>query len=272
MTSSNNSGIPPASQPPQSSESRPQQAASGWPGWPAWVAQVQNALRLQQEQIMMLQKRVDMLSAQLKSAEAKPTYSIDKIEYHFDQLKIEKLDGTLNIGIQPPADGSESNIDQLIVQQAKNGHGIGITGDGSGDGNNVVGSGTSGTPNVFPSAGPAATNLPPPFDNIQRRVNQYMEQQGAEALASLEQEIGLPLDPYHRRIVIEDIRRQLPTRIQFYMQQMKTNNPDSDTQPFTVEEQVTGKTIRDIQMAFRQYLMKLSTNGSGPEGGGILQA
>ncbi|MNG13098.1 putative spore germination protein GerPC [compost metagenome] len=82
----------------------------------------------------------------------------------------------------------------------------------------------------------------------------------------------MPLDPYHRRIVIEDIRRQLPTRIQFYMQQMKANNPDFDTQPFTVEEQVTGKTIRDVQMAFRQYLMKLGTNGSGPEGGGVLQA
>lgn len=272
MTLANNSGIPPYGHIAQAGDAKPQQAA-GLAGWPAWAAQVQQALKLQQDQIAMLQSRVDMLCSQMKTAEAKPAYSIDKIEYHFDQLKIEKLDGTLNIGIQPPSDGSGSDIDQLIVQQAKKGQGMGFNGNGTGNGNgddDNVESGGGGSPNVFPSAEPAAMKLPPPFDNIQRRVNDYMDRQAPGALVDLEKEMSLPLDPYHRRIVIEDIRRQLPTRIQFYMKQAKADNPDSDTLPFTVEEQVTGKTIRDVQMAFRQYLTKLGSNGSGGEGG-VLQ-
>ncbi|PWW05692.1 spore germination protein PC [Paenibacillus cellulosilyticus] len=243
-----------------------QTAGAAWPGWPTWVNQVQQTLRHQQEQITMLQKRVDMLMTQVKAAEARPTYHIDKIEYQFDQLKIEKLDGTLNIGIQPSGDGSESDIDQFIVQQAKKGA-AGPTGAAAGA--NGVGTGEPGSlnskPNVFPSAGPASMQMPPPFGTVQTRVNEYLDQKAPMSLVHFEQELNVPLDPYHRRIVIEDIRRQAPTRIQFYMQQAAQGEDITEADTTALEDQVTAKTIRDVDMAMRQYLSKLS---SGSEAGG----
>lgn len=260
MTVSMNNGIP-ISQAAQAAEQQ-----SGWPGWPAWVQHVQHSFKMQQEHIARLQSQLDSLSMQLKAAEAKPTYHIDKIEYQFDQLKIEKLDGTLNIGIQPPADGSESDIDQLIVQQAKNGFDASSVVN-SGNGSNEIINNTK--PNVFPSAGPAMMQAPPPFGSIQTRINDYLDQNGALKLAMYEAEYNLPLDPYHRRIVIEDIRRQSPTRIQFYLQQAAQAANTSDSNGPTVAEQVTAKTIQDIDMALRQYITKLS--GGDASAGGVTQ-
>ncbi|MBD3918658.1 hypothetical protein H8B09_07850 [Paenibacillus sp. PR3] len=271
MAVTNNNGIP-YGQPAASAAERP---TAGWQGWPTWVAQVQQTLRQQQEQIAMLQKRVDMLMTQVQTAAAKPTYHIDKIEYQFDQLKIEKLDGTLNIGIQPSGDGGEGEIDQFIVQQAKKGNVIpsgplGAAVDG-GNGGTGIGNAESGAPgslnskpNVFPSAGPASMQMPPPFGTVQTRVNEYLDTKAPHALVNFEHELNVPLDPYHRRIIIEDIRRQAPTRIQFYMQQASSGDiAQADSPDF--EDQVTAKTIRDVDMAMRQYLTKLSSGGNQQE-------
>lgn len=266
MAVTNNNDIP-YGQPAASAAER--SAGTGWPGWPAWISRVEQTLRYQQEQIAMLQKRFDMLMAQVQAAEAKPTYRIDKIEYQFDQLKIEKLDGTLNIGIQPSGDGGESDIDQFIVQQAKKGvagpNGAAGAGGNGGNGNGNGGSGGPGSlnskPNVFPSAGPASMQMPPPFGDVQTRVNAYLDNNAPTALVSFEQELNVPLDPYHRRIIIEDIRRQAPTRIQFYMQQAAQSADIADANSALLEDQVTAKTIRDVDMAMRQYLTKLSSGG-----------
>ncbi|MFC4403212.1 spore germination protein GerPC [Gracilibacillus xinjiangensis] len=57
-----------------------------------------------QQHIQQLQKEVNSLESrilQLEQKEQSPKTTIEKLEYHFDQLKIEKLDGTLHIGISP---------------------------------------------------------------------------------------------------------------------------------------------------------------------------
>jgi spore germination protein PC len=225
------------------------------------VAQVQQTLRHQQEQIAHLQQRIEMLMSQVKAADAKPTYHIDRIEYKFDQLKIERLDGTLNIGIQPSGDG-EGDIDQFIVQQANKGA-FGPKGAEAGAGGSGTGDGEPGSlsskPNVFPSAGPASMQAPPPFGTIQTRVNEYMDEKAPVALVNLEHELNTPLDPYHRRIIIEDIRRQTPTRIRFYMQQAAQAADVAEADSSSLEDQVTAKTIRDVEMAMKQYLTKLSS-------------
>lgn len=270
MAVTNNNGIP-YGQPAASAAERP--ADAGWQGWPTWVAQVQQTLRHQQEQIAMLQKRVDMLMAQVQTATAKPTYHIDKIEYQFDQLKIEKLDGTLNIGIQPSGDGGEGEIDQFIVQQAKKGNVVqsgapgaaGVGGAGIGNAESGEPGSLNSKPNVFPSAGPASMQMPPPFGTVQTRVNDYLDNKAPQALVAFEHELNLPLDPYHRRIVIEDIRRQAPTRIQFYMQQASSGDI-AQADSASLEDQVTAKTIRDVDMAMRQYLTKLSSGGESAGG------
>lgn len=121
-------------------------------------------------------------------------------------------------------------------------------------------------PNVFPTASPAATQPPPPFSAIQSRVDAYLDQTAPIRLGAFEMEQNLPLDPFHRRIVIEDLRKQMPQRIQYYMQQVSKDQGDDEQDDSAIEEQVTTKTIRDIEMAFRQYLNKLANGGTNAGG------
>ncbi len=69
---------------------------NNYQSWQMWVQQVMQYMQKQQELIDQLTRKVD----QLQSNE-KPQTVIEKIEYHFDQLKIETLEGTLQIGLTP---------------------------------------------------------------------------------------------------------------------------------------------------------------------------
>ncbi|WP_067840601.1 spore germination protein GerPC [Amphibacillus sediminis] len=58
-----------------------------------WYYINQQAIKIKE-----LEQKLSLLEEQLSSH---PRTHIDKIEYHFDQLKIERLEGTLQIGISP---------------------------------------------------------------------------------------------------------------------------------------------------------------------------
>jgi spore germination protein PC len=79
---------------------------------PYYVQQVFNALRIQSEKIQQLEKQLQDLKSDVDSIKSNKTASIGPINYHFEQLKIEKLEGTLNIGITPT---EGNNLDEAIV-------------------------------------------------------------------------------------------------------------------------------------------------------------
>ncbi|WP_246363656.1 spore germination protein GerPC [Halobacillus locisalis] len=80
--------------------------------WQSYIQQMMKQLEQQQQIIQQLQKQVESLTSN-----EKPQTVIEKIEYHFDQLKIETLEGTLQIGLTP--NGSDlSDIGDLYSKQA----------------------------------------------------------------------------------------------------------------------------------------------------------
>lgn len=58
-------------------------------------------IQQQQQTIHQLNTKVQSLTEQLSQLQRNPTITIEKLEYNFDQLKVETLEGTLNIGISP---------------------------------------------------------------------------------------------------------------------------------------------------------------------------
>ncbi|WP_419873844.1 spore germination protein GerPC [Candidatus Pristimantibacillus sp. PTI5] len=212
--------------------------------WQMWSLEVQNKLKEQQEQLDALNAKVLALCEQIKQLEARPTYNIESIEYHFDQLKVEKLDGTLNIGMTAPGMGDESfpgNIEQLSVSQ----------------------------PEVFPSAGPSIPSPSGVYNNIFNEMTRYLDDEAPHKLVSYENELCIPLDPYHRKIIIDDIRKQVPTRIHYYMQ--KTDQ-GTDAQKAAADDQATAasvlaKTRRDADAALLAYMRQLQTGA--PSSGGM---
>ncbi|WP_028610407.1 spore germination protein GerPC [Paenibacillus harenae] len=211
--------------------------------WQIWSLDVQQKLKSQQEQIDRLEAQVAALCEQLKQLEARPAYNIESIEYHFDQLKVEQLDGTLNIGMTAPGSGNDSfpgSIEQLAVNQ----------------------------PEVFPSAGPSIPPQSGPYTDIFNEMNRYLDTEAQQKLIMYENELCIPLDPYHRRIVIEDVRKQVPTRIQYYLREGERG---AEEQSAAVDDnaiisRVLAKTKRDADAALLAYMRQLQ-NGSAPSGG-----
>ncbi|WP_138753377.1 spore germination protein GerPC [Paenibacillus sinopodophylli] len=211
--------------------------------WQMWSLEVQNKLGEQQEQLDTLHAQVQALCDQIKQLERRPTYNIESIEYHFDQLKVEKLDGTLNIGMTAPGTGDDSfpgSIDQLSVKK----------------------------PEVFPSAGPSIPSPSAMYNDIFDEMTRYLNVEAPQALLAYEQELCIPLDPYHRKIIIEDIRKQVPSRIHFYMQKRENSNKSEQTaeDDTAASADVLAKTKRDADAALLSYMRQLQT-GMASSGG-----
>ena len=63
--------------------------------------------------LLSLKKRT-RTSAKIKELGEQPPIKIDKIEYKFEQLKIDSLDGTLNIGLNPL---TPDNLEDIIINE-----------------------------------------------------------------------------------------------------------------------------------------------------------
>ena len=79
--------------------------------WSTYLYELQYYMMQQDEKIKLLEKRLDTLEKQVAENKAP---NIEKIEYKFDQLKIEHLAGTLHIGLSP---SDLENIEDLAIQQ-----------------------------------------------------------------------------------------------------------------------------------------------------------
>ncbi|BBH19590.1 putative spore germination protein GerPC [Paenibacillus baekrokdamisoli] len=245
------------------------------------IYQLRSQLNNQQTVINQLSKQVDSLNERVKAAESRPVYHIDSMAYHFDQLKVEKLDGTLNIGMTPPSEETIKEVGQLVMPgpspqtiQYPNAGGpcqqnSPFVSNGSHNGSNQQ---TSG-PNFFPSSdapfAPNATQPRPPYPEIRSEVDAYLNTSAPVKLSQLEAEFGVALDPFHRRLVIEDIRKQMSTRIQYYIQVAEQGEAGAagkaapaplHTDPGHIKSDVLTKTTRDIDAALQSYLSKLQSN------------
>ena len=217
-----------------------------------------NCLELQQKQMQELQKQLLHLTKRVQEAESKPVYKIEKLEYHFDQLKVEKLDGTLNIGMTPPATEQLDELGQVLLPQ------------------NKVQGGASVYPiNPATTANAAANNEAPPIPihmqspgalkQMMQRVDDYMNESASEVLNKICQELECSIDMHHRSMVLADIHKQLPSRLQHYLQHhgqsFGASANSSQPQQRNLEEHAVNCTIRDAELAMRQYLTNIASLG-----------
>jgi len=77
-----------------------------------YIQQLFSMLESQQKEIVQLRQSISRLSSELNQLKEKPAMTVERLEYKFDQLKVERLEGTLNIGINP---ADLESIDDLSV-------------------------------------------------------------------------------------------------------------------------------------------------------------
>ena len=66
-----------------------------------YIRQLYDQMYLQHQELSELRSLVTQLSAEVKQLKEKPSVTVERLEYKFDQLKVETLEGTLNIGLNP---------------------------------------------------------------------------------------------------------------------------------------------------------------------------
>ncbi|MBS4198656.1 hypothetical protein KHA93_03200 [Bacillus sp. FJAT-49732] len=172
-----------------------------------YLKQLNEYVAWQQQEINQLQTTMAQLSADVQKLKEKPSITVERLEYKFDQLKVEKLDGTLNIGLNP---ADLNNIEDF-------------------------------------SAVPSMRNEKAPEEDQQmktellEKLNQYVDQQLDKIIHESENQIGIQLEESYFNLIKEDIRKQLPTRAEHYLHFFSTRTNEDIT-----SEQLFEKMYRTI--------------------------
>jgi len=154
---------------------------------------VQMTLQIQENRIAALEQTIQKLQEQLKQLKDKPNIQVEKIEYKFDQLKVETLDGTLNIGLNP---SDLANIEDFAVQNQ-----------------------SLNTP-IHPKAQMQRSM------KIEESIYQYLETELPVVFKETQNQLNVQLDDSYLDFIKQDIMKQLPTRIDYHVQNTAANKRD----------------------------------------------
>lgn len=185
------------------------------------LQRIQQHIEQQNHRIKMLEDMVDDLRDNYEQLSNAPRTNIEKIEYKFDQLKIERLDGTLNIGLTP--NGGADMLEDFTV---------------------------NGTNGMNPSS-----LAPEMIQSIQQNVNSYMQNGALKQLGELEQKYNYPLDDPYRHFILNDIQKQLDQRINYYLNQQQQRSPNAS--PQELSEEIEQKLKRDIVNGMEAFIKNL---------------
>jgi spore germination protein PC len=144
-------------------------------------------IQAQERKIRQLEKTMETIQSELKELKEKPGIRVDKIEYKFDQLKVETLEGTLNIGLNP---SDLQGIEDFSVDQ-----------------NQVK------TP--FTPKDHIETMM-----ELENHLYHYVETEIEPLIKQTQEKLNVNIDGSYTDFMKEDIKKQIPNRIEFYLRQI----------------------------------------------------
>ncbi|PSL51295.1 spore germination protein GerPC [Salsuginibacillus halophilus] len=148
-----------------------------------------------------------------------------KIEYKFDQLKVEHLEGTLNIGWNPKHTGQESFINDCDV-------------------------------NSKPNTG---NHLQMMIEHITDNVLKEYHANIDNWMHSLENEHGLHLPPSFQKRMTDDLEMQIPGRVEYYVNRQSdnvTNSEKTDMKPL-----IQAQVLEDVYETVAGFVRHESEKG-----------
>jgi spore germination protein PC len=187
-----------------------------------YFQQLNAQLYSQSQKMDEMNKIIRQLQQEIKQLKENNNPPVVKNEYKFDLLKVERLEGTLNIGLNP--NGSDSAVGEFDVGQSM--------------------------------------NVPPSKEHqdicqkVQKKMNQYLNQDACKVLEWLEKKYGYPLEESYRNFIINDVRQQLDKRIQYYVSQISLEQIQEGQWP-QVELSICNKVQKDIENTFEAFIRNL---------------
>lgn len=193
------------------------------------------------ERIEKLERIIQEMQEEIDDIKQRKHFNIERIEYQFDQLKIEQLEGTLNIGITP---GHAENIEKYAVHQKE-------MEDLQFSQSPASNSSNQNSPNE-PEEKYSAL-----FQPIYDQINNHLQENKNIIISSLRDKYEIELNREYGQMMIEDVKKQLDQRINFYLSQMKS----SQLERHEVEKQIIEQTKTDIYGALDQHFQKIKEQG-----------
>ena len=198
--------------------------------------QLQSYLQYLEKRIVSLEKAVTELTKEVAELKNRPSVRVDRIEYSFDQLKVETLDGTLNIGLNP---ADLQKIEELAINP----------------GNSVQPGGPFYPPQIDPK------QMMTRSMELEETLLTYIQMELPEVIMRKQAELGMEEDEAYIAFIQEDVTKQLPTRIQFYLQQRTASGNEEDTNQ--QNEAVIAALKQEIENGVQIFLSNIPDNVKG---------
>jgi len=193
-----------------------------------YLQQFQQVLQKQQEAIHALEEQVQTLRKELDELKGRPSSSIGKVEYKFDQLKVENLNGTLNIGLNPFATKGQQIEDfQVDTETLK--------------------------------VNPETQTTPDFYQGIIQEMHRYLDEEAYNRILHFEQEQRTPLDDMYRQMMIDDIKKQMEHRLPYYLSQVQPYE-EITSDPQYMKDAIIQAMKQDIDKAFLSFIQHIPNN------------
>jgi len=170
---------------------------------------------------------IEQLQSEMNDIKKKKNVTVERVEYKFDQLKVERLEGTLNIGFTPNGSGT---IEDLSLDDKHY--------------------------DDYPIQTQSSS---PQFTKIQENIMEYLSKEVYDDIHKIEEKNQFFVkDENYRALMIEDIKKQINDRIHFYLNQQ--NDPSIDET--TIQQTITKRLKQDIQNAVQNFFHNFFHKGS----------
>jgi spore germination protein PC len=194
-----------------------------------YIQWLQQCVQSQENRLVRLEQLVQQMSAELKQLKEKPPIHIGTIEYKFDQLKVETVEGTLNIGLNP---SDLQGIEDFAINNSD-----------------------MNTP-VHPKAQMQRSM------GIEEIIYNYLETDLPNIIADTQARLNIEPNDAYLSFIKEDIKKQLPSRIDFHLKSAAVQDRTEENVKIT-NENIINAIKQEIQNGVQAFFQHLPENLKG---------
>lgn len=194
-----------------------------------YLRQLHQLVESQEHRIRALERSVLLMQKEISQLKERPPVHVDRIEYKFDQLKVESLDGTLNIGLNP---SDLQGIEDFSV------------------------------PNQ------SVKTPPPPKQMFQRSmelediVYEYMGNHLPAIFEKTQAKLQTNLDESYYHFIEEDIKKQIPKRVEHYIREFSAGVIEKEDRS-QLEKTITDQFHKEMEHGVEIFIKNLPENVKG---------
>ncbi|MEI5906490.1 spore germination protein GerPC [Bacillus spongiae] len=183
--------------------------------------QVMKYIEAQNVKIKQLEDMLNDLQVEVNELKEKPMMNVEKIEYKFDQLKVDTLEGTLNIGMNP---NDLSGIEELAVNQA--------------------------------NASAEVIENKELRQQLIESIQHYLQDGLIALIQDTETQLQRTLDSSYYDLIRGDLEKQLPQRVDFYLQTFPASAYEKGN-PQGAYDKIFYKLKNDIHQAVFAFISQM---------------